>query len=810
MRRLSASAALGLGLVTSLAACGGEVEPQDSPDADVVVPDAPDEEVAVLRRPSKSGTIAITGDDRFVLMVNPEADTLSVFDTESDTRAAVVQVGDEPSAVVIHPDDTTAFVALRGTATVVKVTGLDTATPQLAGSVEVGSEPTGLALSPTGARLYVAEWAEGRVAVIDTQAMAETAAIDAPRNPRGVAVTNDGDQDDDDELIIVPEFYGEPTGTEGTDTSRTGRVRIYSAETLVPGDPIVLAGLDSGFAPAGATDPTTVPTMPNQLWTATVIGTKIYVPSISASPAPPVSFQSNVQPVVYVGDLATRTEDRGPAGTVNLARLVRDQIPEGTTRFFLADIVDIAFVGDAVMYVVSRGADVLQRVALDPTDGPTLGSTQNFQIDLNVVPAGATQRCQNPTGVVIGHDTNRAYVNCWGTRQLGVVDLSTQALATTVEAAPISVAEADAQAGLHFYFTARGRWSNNAWSDCGSCHPDGLSDNITWHFAAGPRQSTSMDGSYSHGPGAQQQRIFNWTGIFDEMHDFERNTRDVSGGLGAVTTAAAGSCGTLAAETPVGLAGGLGRPVAGDQSCNTDWDKIEAFARTIRPPRALRGLDAAAVARGRALFGEDDGAGAGCVRCHGGAGWTASRLYFTPSATGNGELTGAAFTPPAAWPASAQFAWSFHTVQIANQPATTVFGAGEPEAATIAPPQVACVLRNVGTFGGAAVEVKNFAVNGAPGARAQGRLGYNVPSLYGLALGAPYLHHGQAADLQELFDDPAWAQHATAGNPNWLTGDAAAVAQRKADLISFLLSIDADEAEQALPGPPTGPWDGCP
>ena len=39
--------------------------------------------------------------------------------------------------------------------------------------------------------------------------------------------------------------------------------------------------------------------------------------------------------------------------------------------------------------------------------------------------------------------------------------------------------------------------------------------------------------------------------------------------------------------------------------------------------------------------------------------------------------------------------------------------------------------------------------------RAQGRLGYNVPSLYGLAVGAPYLHHGAVPTLRDLLEPPA-------------------------------------------------------
>jgi DNA-binding beta-propeller fold protein YncE/cytochrome c peroxidase len=813
-----------LGIALSLgAACGGD----DGGDADVDAGDgvdAPDAPVAVSRRASKSGTIAITNDDSRVLMVNPETDTVSLFDTATDTRIVELAVGGEPSSVVIHPGDDIAFVANRADATVVKITGLKSGSPQVGTPLPVGSEPAGLALSPTGARLYVAEFAEGRIAVVDTSNMTEVGQIAAPRNPRALAVTNDGDEDDTDELIIVPEFFGEAgPGEEATDTSRAGRVRIYQASDLAGTQAITLAAIDSGFAPStAAPGAPTVMTSPNQLFSVLVNGSKLYLTSISASPAAPTNFQTNVQPVVYVASLDGRVEDRGALGTANLARLLRDQAPDPAVKFFLADIVDIGFVGGEIAYVLSRGADVVQRVSYTGA-GPTLGSQFNKQIDLNLTPAGSPGPCQNPTGIAVTHAGARAYVNCWGTRRLGVVDFSTQTLARTVESAAISTAERAEQDGRHFFFTGRGRWSKDAWSSCGSCHPDGLSDNITWVFAAGPRQSTSMDGSYSHGAGAQKQRVFNWTGIFDEMHDFERNTRDVQGGKGALTVPdpnlVGAACGTLAQETPIVItAAGLGRAVKFDMenttgSCTDDWNDIDAYAKTVRPPGKLRKLDAASVARGATLFGEPTAQAnnAACVRCHGGAGWTASRRAFTPVGQPAGNagtdlqpFATTAFAPPAFWPpASSAAGWNFHTQTLAAQPASSFFTAPEQTTA-LAPGQIACVLRNVGSFG--SDELERRIVNGAV-ARAQGRLGFNVPSLYGMALGAPYFHHGKVDSLEELFDDAAWAAHATAGNPVWLSaGTPAEIAQRKVDLINFVLSIDASTTEQPIP---VG-WDGCP
>ena len=811
---------LSLVMFGAAVACGGD-PPEDAP------VDAPEGPHPVLRRVSRSTTIAVTGNDARLLMVNPQAGTVSLFDTTTDTLVAEIPTGGEPSSVVIHPDDTTAFVANTADATVVKITGIDGTTPSVSEPLGVGAEPTGLALAPSGRTLYVAEHAEGRVAVIDTAAMAEIGAITAPRNPRGIAVTNDGDQDDADELIIVPEFFGEPIGEEGTDASRQARVRIYAAADLSPGEPIVFAPFDSGFAPStAAAGAPTVMTSPNQLWTVEVVGTTIYVPAISASPDRPTNFQTNVFPTVLVGDLTARAEVRGGLGTTNLARLVRDQIPAPVAptdppRFFLADPVDVAFVNKEVGYVLSRGADVMQRIVYREP-GPTLGGTAfNQQIDLNVTPEGSPGPCQNPTGMALAHNGGRSWVNCWGTRRLGVVDFSQQRLTKTVASSEIPADEVAAQKGLHFFFTGRGRWSSNSWSSCGSCHPDGRSDNITWIFAAGPRQSTSLDGSYSRGA-VVKRRTLNWTGIFDELHDFERNTRDVQGGKGAITrpdpAIAGATCGNLAQEVQVALsADGLGRSVKVDQdgagTCTKDWDAIDAYVKDlIRPPGQLRKLDPASVARGAALFGEPSAtaANAGCVRCHGGPGWTVSRIHFEPGAADPSPLNNTNFRAPAAWPpnTTAQ-GWNFQARQIAAQPASPLFPG--PEATTAQNPrQVSCVLRNVGTFGSDALETRLVrAADGTvnPTARAQGRLGYNVPSLYGMALGAPYFHHGKAASLQAMFDDPAWATHATAGNPNWLLqGSDADIAQRKADLINFLLSIDASTAEQAVPAG----FDGCP
>jgi hypothetical protein len=324
---------------------------------------------------------------------------------------------------------------------------------------------------------------------------------------------------------------------------------------------------------------------------------------------------------------------------------------------------------------------------------------------------------------------------------------------------------------------------------------------MTWIFAAGPRQSTSMDGTYSHGGGTQKQRIFNWTGIIDEMHDFEGNTRGTQGGKGAITTALQqADCGNLALELQVGgngqpdagLPAGLGnsmKEIADNLAIKcapNQWDDIDNYAKTIRPPKGRKPtpvgtLDAAAVTRGAAQF-----LAGNCHNCHAGQGWTVSNRFYTPSAATNAmKTTTTTFTKPTSWPAI----YTFHsTFQIAAQPTSAEVAPNNVN--PIAPPQLACAIRNVGTFGSDALELKP-----GTGGRAQGRGGYNVPSLYGLQVAAPLLHHGQAANLNDLFTNAAWDGHTKLGNPLFLTGGTAA--GDRADLIQYLWSIDATTAEVA-------------
>jgi mono/diheme cytochrome c family protein len=338
------------------------------------------------------------------------------------------------------------------------------------------------------------------------------------------------------------------------------------------------------------------------------------------------------------------------------------------------------------------------------------------------------------------------------------------------------------------------------WNGCQSCHMDGLTDNVTWFFARGPRQSTSLDGSFSK-KDPNDQRIFNWTAIVDEVADFEGNTRGISGGVGAVvhtksTPPQATDQINLATAGHGGLSGSADKaadpanPAGLAQPCVlSDWEEIKLYMQTIRPPRKPSNLDDEKVKAGRQIFLADGS----CQGCHGGDKWTISTRFYDPSVTTGNALNGVAWTPTNGFPAA---------ITPAIDPGSRFmrFPDGDPAAND----QIQCILRPVGTFGigdqvaGQLAELRQNMSAAAQGNNPNGK-GFNPPSLFGVQVGAPYLHGGGATTLESLFSN-TFAQHYQAIAPNLFSeSDPQERAARVSALVHFLLSIDADTATTTIP-----------
>jgi hypothetical protein len=678
-------------------------------------------------------------------------------------------------------------------------------------------------------------------------------------HPRSITVTNNHDGDDADETLYVTEYYAQQVEAEladgsNSDTRKVGIVYAIPLRTREATTINLKALTDIGFldnvgVAAGC--------YPNQLQSIALNGYYAYVASVCTSPKGPLgvkatttscaavadcnglglvepacitpfggapnqicvdvsSVKTTTAPVISVIDTRKNQEVQGSADNLNLlfAQLyAKNKTPDAQQRFPLF-AGDIAFVpGTSVGYVTAEGADAVFRFQLKE-DGTidSVGGSTNLFIDLLDVPADKTGKA--PIGIAIASKKKIALVTSQVSRNAHVLDFNTQAVAGGAMA-PVVVqtsalptpgsAEDKILRGERFFRTGTGRWSlrGQGWGACTSCHGDGLSDNVTWYFARGPRQSTSLDGTFGS-KHKEDQRFLNWTAIKDQITDFEDNTRDISGGVGAIVNNLSVPPATADRIDFVGL-GHANLNGSSEQAADKtnplnfavapkldDWAEITAYIQTIRSPRAPKNLDPKKVEAGKELFSTYGS----CNGCHSGEKWTISRRFYTPSIETNNLLKTAPLSIPAGFPKA---------LLPAQDPKNQLlrFGGGNPAALD----QILCAIRPVDTFkvaedgvGIAELRADMKTVAQGDGDPAGEGRGYNIPSLLGLSTGAPFFHAGNARTLEAMFSQ-TFAVHARALAPNFLTESDPYVVQQNIDyLVQYLLSIDEDKPYPTVPG----------
>jgi hypothetical protein len=404
------------------------------------------------------------------------------------------------------------------------------------------------------------------------------------RSPRALAITDSGNKKDNDETLFVAMFFGQlRTGKgavdEGQDDQREGRVVAIDTATNAVATttpvatlaPMAATGFNSngklapavGLTPAVAsTNPQTFTTptgaFPNQLAAIAVHPTngKAYVVSTGASPNGPLRFNHMAQGLVSVFDAATRVEVAAAQTDSTLRRTAPLNMNQGVNldtaaqpRLFHTNPTAMAWRGktgdDA--WVVIQNTDLVVRLNVDANGIPSVGTPlvagpgAIVRVDLQN-PGGTLIPGKAPRGIAINKAGTRAFVSNFVSRSVSVLDLSNPetpaVIATALSSALPAPGSGDefAQLGAELFYTGRGpniRMSAEGWGGCIVCHPNGRSDNVTWMFDAGPRQTIPLDGMFNRTL-PTDQRILNWSAVRDENQDFELNTRGVFGGRGLI------------------------------------------------------------------------------------------------------------------------------------------------------------------------------------------------------------------------------------------------------------------------------------
>ena len=645
--------------------------------------------------PTRSTTIALTSDETRLVVVNREANSVSIIRVKDAngndvaTKIAEIGVGEEPRCVAVHPTDRAAYVTngISGTVSVV-----DLVRGRVAATLKVGTEPRGCALTPDGSLLYVANHTEGTVSIIVTSNPLNPVldgAVQVGGRPTAIAITDKGANIN---TVFVTEIFAElnpdfkdPTfdgNGEARDLGKRGVVHAFPAGNANPPiTPIYLSPLpDSGFNanrvapfnfcstaataqslifcpdPKDLTNPlnTSNPqgVYPNQLLSAVIRGNLLYITAIGPQPEPPEVFNVNVQALVYAVDTNALAEVAVGEKFKNLnVQIAKEDAapPPSLDKTFGNDIVaiDANAAGDTFLVVTRGGNQVLRAKLVDPATG-----------ELNILNAAGDRvdcRIQTgnlPSGIAMRQDGTRGYANNeanFSVTSMNIEDglcLTLQLDIDSAEPPAPGSFEHAVLVGKLAFFTAlgipdndifgtpirdfvprnfKGKMSKDAWSSCGSCHPDGLADGTTWIFGTGPRQTIPLDGMFSK-QNPDDQRILNWSSVRGSNTDFNNNSRVTQGGCGfASDDFAPGQCFTLGAATPANPViydHGIVQGASDALDAQTLW--IFAAVRPLHQPQPSN------VGAGQAVFMTN------CASCHGGAKWTKSQIFHrdNPAAIG--------------------------------------------------------------------------------------------------------------------------------------------------------------------------------
>jgi len=280
--------------------------------------------------PTRSTTIALTSDETRAVVVNREANSLSIIKVKNangndvGVKLAEIGVGEEPRCVAVSPNDQLAFVTngISGTVSVVSLVQ-----NRVVKEIRVGTEPRGCALTADGSLLYVANHTEGTVSIIDTASRTVAGAVQVGGRPLTLAITDKGTGNISDDTVFVTEIFAELNpdfsdpnfdgNGEARDLGKQGVVHAFPAGNANP--PITKITLkplaDSGFTanrfmpnnfcntvppaqssifcprpdlpasdPANTMNPQGV--FPNQLLSALIRGNRLYLPISARSPNP--------------------------------------------------------------------------------------------------------------------------------------------------------------------------------------------------------------------------------------------------------------------------------------------------------------------------------------------------------------------------------------------------------------------------------------------------------------------------------------------------------------------------------------------
>jgi YVTN family beta-propeller protein len=133
--------------------------------------------------------LAVTPNDRYVLVSNWCSFDLSVISARKGKTVKTLYLGAHPRGIAVNSDSSIAYVAIMGSTSIAKVHLDDFHVTWIYG---VGSGPRHLVLDPAGRYLYVTLNSDGMVAKIDVRTNTVVDRVSTGEAPRSMAIAEDG------------------------------------------------------------------------------------------------------------------------------------------------------------------------------------------------------------------------------------------------------------------------------------------------------------------------------------------------------------------------------------------------------------------------------------------------------------------------------------------------------------------------------------------------------------------------------------------------------------------------------------------
>jgi YVTN family beta-propeller protein len=482
----------------------------------------------------QSNPIAISPDGAWVYVANTTSNSVTVIQTQFNNPRKTVEVGLEPVGLALRPGTNELWVAnhVSDTVSVVDVTNptgtsccpvRHTLQSFDANGFPELDEPVGIAFRPDGTKAYVALSSRNRVAVLDAATKTLTGFLNlTAQEPRALAVGSNN-------LLYVASFesmnktqasfcqaFGDFTvgspcslglqelGYFVTDPNLPGTVKNIVVDSVPPGPgPFGTVAPDRDvFAFDTGTD--------QQVGVASAVGTLLYGLVVDSGGTAFLTQtdarnQVNGDHGLNLIDLGNRMFDNELAavtcttGGCTLGPVASVEPASPTQATALATPFAIALSGDETTLVATAAASsrVFTVSRADVLDGGSL--TVLDALDLGTV-AGGDFGQQFPRGLALRSDAAGAPLTAYVLNTLentvSVVDVSVPT--SLVELTQIAVGNDPTPTAVR-----RGRMAfENAFASdsgtfaCGSCHPDGNTDQLLWRIGGECDVAIGCDGNH--------------------------------------------------------------------------------------------------------------------------------------------------------------------------------------------------------------------------------------------------------------------------------------------------------------------------